>query len=483
MRGTIYRQCWCRDPETKKPLRAKCPRLKSKTRGRWYARYDVDGGNGKRRQPVLGPFDTRKQAEEELNDVLSRVGGGGSAPDRSLKVAAYLDAYMAGKRNLKDTTRATDQEAMDLYWKPALGAMRLVDVRDHHVSQVITAMELINQPGPDDVKPEIREMLRRMYAARADDERRVLAEGETRHKKSTRTLSPSRIARMFAPFRAAMNAAVPRRIMVSPCDGVELPRADEAKPLAWTPGREAVYREALGKQLREAEAAKGSPLTTVERYEIWKAPDLRPAPSMVWLPQQTAEFLTYAAEHERLLVLFVVTAFCGLRRDEVLGLTWAEIDLDEGVMYIRETGSGSGPKSEAGIRVVPLAAVVVQVLRAWRKQQAAERLAFGPGWAGGDLVSTREDGTGVPGQWVSVRFQWLAWFCDLPCVRFHDLRHGAASLAKASGQDTKYISELLGHSRTSFTNKQYVTLFPDVQKAAAEAAAAVVPWKPLAQDS
>jgi len=483
MRGAIYRQCWCRDPETGKPLRARCPKLKQKSHGRWYARYDADGGNGKRRQPVIGPFDTKKQAEEELNEVLARIGGGGSAPDRSLKVAAYLDAYMQGKRNLKDRTRATDQEAMDLYWKPALGAMRFVDVRDHHVSQVITAMELINRPVPDDLKPEIREMLRRMYAARADDVRRVLPEGETRHKKSRKPLSPARIARMFAPWRAACNAAVPRRIAVSPCDGVELPRADEVKPLAWTPGREAVYREALGKRLREAEAAKGKPLTTVERQEIWGAPDLRPAPSMVWLPQHTAEFLTYAAEHERLHVLFVVTVFCGLRRDEVLGLTWAEIDLDQGVAFVRETASGSGTKSESGVRPVPLPAVVVQVLKTWRKQQAAERLAFGPGWAGGDKVFTREDGSEVTGQWASVRFQWLAWYCDLPCVRFHDLRHGAASLAKAAGNDTKYISELLGHSRTSFTDKTYVTLFPEVQKAAAEAAAAVVPWKPLASDA
>ena len=55
-------------------------------------------------------------------------------------------------------------------------------------------------------------MLRRMVAARADDERRLLPEGETRHKKSRKPLSPARIERMFAPFRAAMNAAVPKKI-------------------------------------------------------------------------------------------------------------------------------------------------------------------------------------------------------------------------------------------------------------------------------
>ena len=59
-------------------------------------------------------------------------------------------------------------------------------------------------------------------------------------------------------------------------------------------------------------------------------------------------------------------------------------------------------------------------------------------------------------------------------MRFHDLRHGAASLAKAAGVDTKLISAMLGHARRSFTDDVYVTVFPEVAKAAAEAAAAVV---------
>ena len=54
MRGSEpYRQCWCRDPATGKPLRAKCPKLKNKKHGKWYARYDAGGTEGKRRQPVV----------------------------------------------------------------------------------------------------------------------------------------------------------------------------------------------------------------------------------------------------------------------------------------------------------------------------------------------------------------------------------------------------------------------------------------------
>ena len=76
---------------------------------------------------------------------LARIGGGGSAPDRSVRVAAYLDGYLAGKVNLKARTLATDREAFELYWKPALGHMRLVDVRARHVAEVIGEMMRIGQ--------------------------------------------------------------------------------------------------------------------------------------------------------------------------------------------------------------------------------------------------------------------------------------------------------------------------------------------------
>lgn len=476
MKGSVYRACWCRDPETKKPYHSRCPKLRSPKHGKWYARYDSSSET--RRQPVLGPFGKKTEAEEALAAAVAREGGGAAAHDRSLRIGPYLDSYLAGKRNLKDSTRETDAEAFRLYWRPALGRMRLVDVRDRHVADVITEMLRINQP-PEDGDGQPSEMLRRMIAARADDARRELAEGETRHKKSAKPLSPARVERMFAPFRAAMNAAVKTgKIGVSPCLGVELPRADKVKPLAWTLARERKFRVELAKRVRAAEAAKPGAyvLTTVERQELWDAPDLRPCPVMVWLPAHIGAFLDYLDETgERLAALFVLVAFCGLRRDEALGLTWAEVDLDQGVLYVRETASGSGPKTDAGVRVVTMAALVTEVLKAWRKVQVADRLAWGEGWAESDLVFTRPDGSAVPAQWTSVRFELLAYRAGLPPIRFHDLRHGAASLQKAAGTDTKVISAMLGHSRTSFTDSVYVTLFPEIQKAAAEAAVAVVP--------
>lgn len=473
MRGSVYQRCFCRAPETRRALGRRCPKLKTKGHAAgWFFRYDAPRGpDGKRRRPELGPFPTQKAAEEELAATLARLAGGARAPDRALTVAAYLDNWLKAKKlELKPRTFDSYTEAVALYFRPAVGHLRLVDLRDFHLQELVQEMLRLNCPLPEGARPS--ELLRRLTGARADDERRVLAPGEKRRKKSTRPLTPARIAREFAVIRAALNDAVPARILLNPFDGVVLPKVRKVRPLAWTAQRETAFRVALDKRMRAA--APGGGLTAIQKQALWAAKDLRPCPVMVWLPAHTGRFLDAIAA-ERLSALFCLTAHCGLRRDEVLGLTWAEVDLGEGVAWVRETGSGNGPKSEAGVRAVPLPSPVVQALKAWRAQQVADRLAWGPDWPDTDLVFTRGDGSLIPGQWVSMRFETLAYRAGLPPIRFHDLRHGAASLAKAAGLDSKYIAALLGHARSSFTDDVYVTLFPEVAKEAAEAAAAIIP--------
>ena len=146
----------------------------------------------------------------------------------------------------------------------------------------------------------------------------------------------------------------------------------------------------------------------------------RPCPVMVWLPVHCGKFLDSIAG-ERLFAAFSFTMFSGLRQDEIVGLNWAEVFMDEGVAYVLETGSGNDPKSDAGTRAVPLSAVVAKDLKAWRKAQAAERLAWGSDWTDTGRVFTHEDGEPITGQWLSRRFATLAWRADLPYVRFHPL--------------------------------------------------------------
>jgi integrase len=485
MRGTVFKRCRCRDPQTGKDLGNKCPLLKRKNHGTWWFRYEAPrGADGQRRQPLVGPFATEKDAEDALAIELARVAGGGQVQDRSILVSGYLDNWLAAKKlELKPRTYASYVEAVSLYFKPAFGHVRLVDLRDYHIQELVQEMLKINRPAPEGDRPS--EILRRLIEVRADDERPHLPPGERRHKKSTRPLSAARVRRVIAVLSAALNDAVPRKISYNPVESVKLPRIKQkVKPRVWTAEREAKWRADYHRGLAKAkDLRKRTGKRTPTALDVWRSTP-RPSPVMVWLPAHTGHFLDFI-EGERLYALFHLVAFTGLRRAEVIWLAWAEVDLDEGVLDIRETRADEeddpdDPKSQSGDRTVPLDALTVVVLRAWRKRQAEERLAWGPGWTDTGLMFTREDGTALSPQWVSVRFESLAYQSGLPAIRFHDLRHGAASLSKAARQDTKIISELLGHHRASFTDDVYVHVFPDVAKEAAEARAAVVPRRPKA---
>jgi integrase len=229
-------------------------------------------------------------------------------------------------------------------------------------------------------------------------------------------------------------------------------------------------------------------------------------------PQQTGAFLDFIAD-ERLYPLFHLVALRGLRRAEVAGLPWSETDLNAGTITIRETRPDGGlyiddPKSESGERTVSLDAATTEILKAWGKQQATERLAAGRLWHDSGLVFTWQDGAPYRPEYLSQRFDVLierhatirrryaegrsiaqlarrhrvsedtvriALTAPLPPIHFHGLRHGSATLSLAAGVDMKIVSATLGHSQASFTADTYVSVIPEVATAAAEAVAAVVP--------
>jgi integrase len=116
----------------------------------------------------------------------------------------------------------------------------------------------------------------------------------------------------------------------------------------------------------------------------------------------------------------------------------------------------------------------VAVLRAHRKAQAAERLAWGPAWQGRDLVFCREDGTPIWPRTFSRTFASHVEDAGLPAIRLHDLRHTHASLALAAGIHPKVVSERLGHSSVAITLDVYSHAIPALQEDAAARVAALI---------
>jgi integrase len=117
----------------------------------------------------------------------------------------------------------------------------------------------------------------------------------------------------------------------------------------------------------------------------------------------------------------------------------------------------------------------VEILRTWRKAQLAERIAWGPAWTDSGRVFTREDGTPLRPGWISTRFGILTARAGLPPIRFHDLRHGTATMLLAAGQPIKVISDILGHATSAFTADVYTEVAEELADAGVAAIAAIIP--------
>ncbi|MEV5411034.1 site-specific integrase [Thermopolyspora sp. NPDC052614] len=177
----------------------------------------------------------------------------------------------------------------------------------------------------------------------------------------------------------------------------------------------------------------------------------------------------------------------GLRRGELWGLEWVNIELDvkaeTGWVAVREeehevgrdAAERASVKSEAGWRTVPLDRSNVLLLELWRRRQGAERERAGDAWTESGRVFTAEDGGPIRIDFIGDHFDVLVKRYGLPPVRFHDLRHCAATYLLAGGADLKMVAETLGHSQYSFTADTYANVLPDLAVTAAEAAVAVIP--------
>lgn len=200
----------------------------------------------------------------------------------------------------------------------------------------------------------------------------------------------------------------------------------------------------------------------------------------VWTGAQLGRFLAAVADDPR-FALWRLAATTGLRRGEVLGLRWRDVDLDAGRLQVTQQrvrgadGLGYGtPKTAKGRRSVALDPATVASLRSHRARQVAERLAFGPAYQDDDLVFARADGSAHDPDGVSGTFERLARSAGVPRIRFHDLRHTHATLALSAGVHPKVVQERLGHASISMTLDTYSHAIPAMQEDAAARIAALV---------
>ena len=267
--------------------------------GRWVARYSAPPGpDGKRRQPrVYGR--TKKECTEALVAALGQVHAGTHVDDRRTKYGDHLDRrlrWWESEREIKPSTLASYREAADLYLIPALGHVRLVDLRDHHFRDLAAAMRLINRPEAD---ADGSDLLRRLLAARATrDGRRT----------STRPLTDARIRRVLAVASSSLADLVPHVLAVNPAAAVK-----------------------VGKAARSSRCYGPRPASSGGRRRA-RFPARRHG---LVRATQCGAFLD-GIEDERLYSLYHVAAYFGLRRSELAGLCWADVDLATRRIHVRQ---------------------------------------------------------------------------------------------------------------------------------------------------
>jgi len=191
-------------------------------------------------------------------------------------------------------------------------------------------------------------------------------------------------------------------------------------------------------------------------------------------PDEVRQLLAFVEGTPR-FALYALAVTTGLRRGELLGLRWDDIDLDRGRVTVRRTlqqVAGKGqvplePKTPRSRRTVALSMLTVEALRHHQEIQAEASRQAGSAWQDTGAVFATSIGTPFEGGVVSRTFQSDLSAAGLPRVRFHDLRHTCATLLLEGDTNPKVVQEMLGHSTIVLTLDVYSHVLPHMQERAA----------------
>lgn len=207
---------------------------------------------------------------------------------------------------------------------------------------------------------------------------------------------------------------------------------------------------------------------------VAKAPRLRAIPRVeqkAWTADQLQTFLREAATH-RLFPAMWLVAHTGLRRSELLGLKWGDVDFDTAALSVNRGLVAVGyklhetrGKTSNSRRRVDLAPATVRVFAAWEDWQKTTQSVAGVASAG--WVFTDDAGSPIHPHSFSQAFDRIVARANVPRVRLHDVRHTHGTLLIKAGVPVKVVSERLGHANPSFTIDTYQHVLPGMQAEAA----------------
>lgn len=196
-------------------------------------------------------------------------------------------------------------------------------------------------------------------------------------------------------------------------------------------------------------------------------PKAQPREMQVWTAAEAQAFMA-VAPGSRYGPLWQTELGTGMRRGEVLGVRWQDIDLDEGLLHVRQAvGSVKGRveikglKTKGSRRTIPLAEPLIVALKQHKRTQNERRLMHADLWHDNDLVFASDTGSPINPDNLSSDYRRLVQAAGVRRIRVHDLRHTYVSLALQAGVNIRVISELVGHSDIRITLGTYAHVMPE----------------------
>lgn len=431
-------------------------------RGKSY-RITVAGGidlNGKqiRHRMVWTPDEklTPRQIEKELNRQMvcfeEQVKTGSSAVGGNIRFVDFAERYMVeyGRLNLKPTTLSNYERNLARI-NQAIGHIRLKDLTTLHIQAFYRNLQ--EQGIRQHTTAIATQALSEWVAKEGHSQYSLSKKAGVAHQTVSQAVKGRPINMASAEKIAAVTGLEVKKLFTVNVD---------TTPLA--PATIRSYHRTISSILEKAVKWRCIPSNPAERAE---------------LPSDTGHKARYLDEPDAKRMLQLLQAepikwrapiifdlLSGLRRAELLGLRWQDVDLDDGVVHIVQTSnyvSGKGvyvstPKTEDSDRYLRVSRTAVLILLEYKRWQDEMREKVGDAWEGtpeDDRIFTNEVGRPV---FPTSLTQWMAKFIkrtNLPPSSVHSLRHTYASLLIAEGTPLVVVSSNLGHAQVSTTNDIY----------------------------
>ncbi|WP_338826278.1 Tn916 family transposase [Moorella thermoacetica] len=234
------------------------------------------------------------------------------------------------------------------------------------------------------------------------------------------------------------------------------------------------HHRVLSKLFNDAQNWQVIPLNPASKV---KPPKVTKRQAAYYDEKQTAALLAALdSEPLKYKVIVILALATGLRRGELMGLEWQDVDFENNTIEVRQASQylpergifTKDTKNESSNRLIAVPASVMALLKQYKTQQLEDRLKVGDLWQGSNRLFTTWDGRAMHPDTISKWFPEFLKRHNLPHIKFHGLRHTSATLLIAEGINLKNVSQRLGHSNISTTGDIYAHALRSVDQEAAE---------------